>query len=148
MQFPIKTQNVLPKARALETQSHAHIPRPGKAGMGWCRIQCRLHTFFRRSLYAWYIWRGAFRSFRGHIQIQSTKWPPSVGLGQSLLITPAGSYQENIRVTACNMGIDKAMAIYPWADIVDLRMFLMGFDAGEEFGLRTDSEMQKYVGLS
>ena len=77
----------------------------------------------------WYV---AFRSFCGHIRIQSSTSGGRVDLGPALQVR-SGQFQPNERTQARARGIEKLRAIHPWADIVDLRIFLMGFDAGAEF---------------
>jgi len=77
-------------------------------------------------------WYAAFRSFRGHIRIQSAKEGARVRLGPSVQFRD-GCYQANTRTLARAEGIEKLRAIYPWADIADLCIFLMGFEAGEEY---------------
>ena len=44
-----------------------------------------------------------------------------------------GCYVANRRTTARVEGIRKFLATHPWVDSVDLRIFLSGFDAGEEY---------------
>jgi hypothetical protein len=44
-------------------------------------------------------------------------------------------YLPNERTNACAEGTRTLLAIRPWADAVDLQMFLMGFDAGEKYGI-------------
>jgi hypothetical protein len=35
--------------------------------------------------------------------------------------------------------------LLPWADTTDLRIFLMGFEAGEQWGVHMDSESKKHL---
>jgi hypothetical protein len=79
------------------------------------------------------IWRGAFRSFLGHVGSQSARARVAVDLGPSLQLLPNGRYQANTRTRARAEGTRNLQAIHPWVDIADLRMFLAGFDAGERF---------------
>jgi len=41
--------------------------------------------------------------------------------------------------------MQRLKAIHPWVGIVDLRIFLMGFDAGEQWAFRMGSEAGKLV---
>lgn len=77
----------------------------------------------------------AVRSFLGHLRSYSAKGHPSVDFGPALRRLPDGSLQPENRTIARSDGIDILLAKYPWADCVDARIFLAGFDAGERFGL-------------
>ena len=55
-----------------------------------------------------------------------------VHLGPSVQFR-SGCYQANTRTLARAEGIKRLQATRPWADIEDLRIFLEGFDAGEEY---------------
>jgi hypothetical protein len=85
------------------------------------------------------IYRGAFRSFRGHIRSQSSKGTPTAFVGLEVSRLPDGSYQPNIRTIARSFYIEMLLATrqWEWADTVDLRTFLAGFDAGEQWTLHT-----------
>ena len=103
------------------------------------RCFSRLSPGLVRVLCKWY---AALRSFRGHIRIQSAKGGARVDLGPSVQFH-GGRYQANLRTLARAEGIEKLRAIHQWVDIADLRIFLMGFEAGEEYSntdrLRRDS---------
>ena len=81
-------------------------------------------------------WCVAFRSFRAHIRIQSSRAKARVDLGPALQFRD-GRYQPNTRTTARDEGIRRLQASHLWTDCVDLQIFLMGFDAGEEYGKDT-----------
>jgi len=79
-------------------------------------------------------WYAAFRSFRGHIHIQSSRMTEWVHLGprytlQDQFLLP------NARTQARASGIEILHSRYDWVDSVDCRVFLMGFDAGEKYGM-------------
>ena len=74
----------------------------------------------------------ACRSFRGHIRILFSKAGTRVDLGASCRIQD-GCFLANTRTVARAEGIERILATHPWADSVDLRIFLIGFDAGEEY---------------
>jgi hypothetical protein len=76
----------------------------------------------------WCIWRTAFRSFRGHIRTQSAKGLATMRLGPH---SDLGA--RNARTLVRTLYIQKLLAIREWADLQDLEMFLMGFEAGETF---------------
>ena len=46
---------------------------------------------------------------------------------------PGHQYQTNIRTVARKHYTELLLATRPWADGEDLQIFLMGFDAGEQF---------------
>jgi hypothetical protein len=81
----------------------------------------------------WCIWYGALRSLLGHVGSQSARARVAVDLGPALQRLPNGHYQANARTLARAQYIKKLRASHPWVDIPDLHMFLMGFDAGEQF---------------
>jgi hypothetical protein len=73
-------------------------------------------------------------SLHGHIGIQSpTEFWIGVNLGQEFLSQSDKRPRLNPRTTARAEYRQMLRAIYPWIDSVDLRIFLMGFDAGEEW---------------
>jgi len=84
---------------------------------------------FRR----WCIWRGAVCSFRGHIQTLSSTGQAGVSLGPSLERNHHGRCQANARTIARRRYTEMLLATHPWADGQDLQIFLMGFDAGEQW---------------
>jgi hypothetical protein len=92
-----------------------------------------LYQFLERWSNRGYIWCGAFRSFRGHIRIQSPRELPKVEYGPAPLLFSDGSVVEQPRTIARQRCTRRLLAIYPWADMSDLRIFLMGFDAGERW---------------
>lgn len=77
-------------------------------------------------------WCDAFRSFRGHIRIQAARIDAGPA-GQFL----HGRYQPNERTLARVEGIRKLQATHPWVDRADAQIFLMGFDVGEEYSIRS-----------
>jgi len=97
-----------------------------RAQLLWYRLRTRLLNTLS-------IWSNAFRSAVGHIQIQDTKEPPSVNFGRALTETPDKRLEPNIRTDARTKHTQMLWAKYPWVDTVDMRMFLMGFDAGEQW---------------
>jgi hypothetical protein len=78
----------------------------------------------------------SLRCFCGHICTQLAKDQVSVNLGPALE-RKSGSYLPNRRTGARREGIENLRAIHPWADLLSLEIFLMGFDAGERWGLHT-----------
>lgn len=96
-------------------------------------VKSLLRSLRFRLLNSWCIWRGACGSFLGHIRTQSAKERLYVRLGPALVLAPDRTYQADTRTLARRLYMEKLLAIYPWVDIPDLRIFLMGFDAGEGF---------------
>ena len=74
-----------------------------------------------------------FRSARGHWKIQSTTKRRMIDFGPALQSLPDGSFQPRIETQARIRGIDNLLATHPWVDIVDMQMFLNGFDAGAKW---------------
>jgi hypothetical protein len=92
---------------------------------------------------SWCIWRAGICSCRGHIRLQSPTDILGAGVGSAFVKDQAGCLQPNTRTIARAFYIEMLKATYNWADIVDLRIFLMGFDAGEQWTLHTaDNEKE------
>ena len=78
----------------------------------------------------------ALRSCQGHIGTAFRQGNCFLETGPAWF--PNG--EPNKRTLARNSGIENMLATYPWADTLDLQMFLAGFDAGEEFAFRNDMQ--------
>ena len=86
----------------------------------------------------------ALRSCHGHLGT-------AVRQGKCLLETGPASYPNgapNQRTLARNLGIRNLLATYPWADNLDLQLFLAGFDAGERFAAHRDTQPNKQESAS
>lgn len=79
-----------------------------------------------------YILLSSFRCFLGHLRTQLVKDQAGVSLGPSLEFCHQ-SWQRNRRTLARKEGIRMLLAIHPWADFQTLEIYLMGFDAGEQW---------------
>jgi hypothetical protein len=112
------------------------------------RVERRLllRQFRERLLDTWCIWRDSFRSFRGHISTQLAIGQAVVHLGPSLRIDSLGQRHRNIRTVARRLYTERLLATLPWVDCQDRRIFLMGFDAGESFACKMDTERNKRNG--
>jgi hypothetical protein len=82
------------------------------------------------------IWCTALHSCHGHIYTQSAKNWPELRLGRSPESEKNQSHQVNSGTIARADCIKRISATHRWADVVDLQMFLKGFDAGERYALR------------
>jgi hypothetical protein len=102
----------------------------------WFLTRHVTHLIALRLLNIWCIWSGAARSFVWHIRIQSSKETPHVDLGPVFLRSPDGSFLESLGTRARAEGIRNLSAKYPWVDMVHRRIFLEGFDAGEQMRAR------------
>jgi len=129
-------------------QNHASPMSIVRAVKLWINreITCPLSVLCWQVRNVWCIWSASYRSFRGHIRTQSAKEPNSLELGPSLE-KPLSAPQNSLRsdTVARALYIEMLLATYPWADIVDLRMFLMGFDAGGQWfhdtrGIESDKQ--------
>jgi hypothetical protein len=77
--------------------------------------------------------RFAGRTFLGHMRILISENSWTVELGHPLIFLQNGSVLRSNRTAACSYGIRELKARYPWASLVENRIFLQGFDAGEAF---------------
>jgi hypothetical protein len=98
----------------------------------WQLIPYWLRKIRRRFLNTKRIWFAAFRSFLGHIQCQSAKSTLHLQLPLAMEESPTGWQLEEPRRTLLIGSIEKLSASRPWLDIVDLGVFLEGFQAGED----------------
>jgi hypothetical protein len=76
----------------------------------------------------WYIVYLAFRSLHGRIWLQFAKGLQGVSLGPRYHLK-----NLNVQTAARRLYTKRLSEILPWIDFQDLRIFLMGFEAGEEF---------------
>ncbi len=90
----------------------------------------------------WHIWVSSVRSFRGHISLQSPREPYGQSVGRVFVRGEDQSLRRNTRTLARAFYIEMLSANLPWVDMTDLRIFLMGFDAGEEWSHHTGNENQ------
>jgi hypothetical protein len=74
----------------------------------------------------------AWGSLRAHTAHQFATKETRVDLGSACLFQD-GCWQANKGTLARAEGIKKFLANHAWADTLDLRTFLNGFDAGEEY---------------
>jgi len=81
----------------------------------------------------------AFRSAFAHIRIQSGMNPATAPIPGQLEYRDGCLWMSEAQC-ACDAGIKTLQAKYPWVDIVDLRIFLEGFEAGERFGISRQSQ--------
>lgn len=89
--------------------------------------------------------RIAFRSSYAHMNIQCAIRGASLPLGPAPLV-PDSRPAESTRTLVRAADIEKLRATLPWADTVDLRFFLIGFDAGVEY-CKTHSDFHMTEGL-
>lgn len=130
----IKTQEPSLVSSLSETQHR------GRQYMGlahWWRERIAPRSRWCRLVNTWRILRASIRSCRGHIQLQSPTEFPSAGVGPAFESVRGQSCQPNTRTIARAFYIEMLSATLEWSDIVDLRIFLMGFDAGEQWTLHT-----------
>jgi len=117
-----------PSHPSIETNGH-YMELARSAG-----LRVALHLFRENLGHKWRIWWSAFRSFRGHIRTQSAK---------GLAMAPVGSLRHhgnlNERSLVRRIYIEKLATTLHWVDCQDLELFLMGFDAGENWASRTHS---------
>ena len=134
MQATVKTQESSSVSCLPETPHCGH-PYTRFVGSLLGRIALRFRWYCLVG--TWHIWRAAARSCCGHIRLQSPTDMLGAAVGPALEQDRAGCYQRNTRTIARAFYTEMLVATYNWVDIVDLRIFLMGFDAGEQWTLHT-----------
>ena len=117
---------------------------PCKRAGVWRRVRQELLNARWRYQVVSYKWRTAFRSFRGHMSLLSPKGKPVLLTGR---LTDAVLKRHLViaEIHARNASIDSLSATYPWADLVDRQIYLMGYRAGFQQSRRTnpDTEIAK-----
>jgi hypothetical protein len=78
-------------------------------------------------------WASLFDSLRQHNQIQNAKDLGLGNFGPLAQLDDLGIPQLNMRTVARRQYTEKLLSLYPLLDSVDQKIFLMGFDAGEEW---------------
>lgn len=101
------------------------------------RVQHYLQHRWRRLRQFWCALKIAHRSFRGHIHLLLSRAWWGVDLGPQLQRSPDGHLHENKRTAFRSDCIAQLVAAHPWANSIDLDMFLQGFDLGEAWGAHT-----------
>lgn len=105
--------------------------------LDWLLARLPVRLVWSYALGIWCIWRAAIRSCYGRIRIQSPTELLDSGAGSAFRRDPTGCLRPNTRTLARSCYIEMLSATYGWVDIVDLRIFLMGFDAGEQWTRHT-----------
>ncbi len=109
---------------------HAKLGRARRKGwLAWYALADSLAPARRASLRC--RWCASCRSFRGHMWLQSSRKLASLPLGKPVQ-HPNGRLEMSAGQKCRVAGIETLQAKYPWVDIVDLHIYLMGFHAGEE----------------
>ena len=107
-------------------------------GMGvWQSTVYRLRCWRWNCLVVWNKWRMAFRSFRGHIRLLSPKGMPVLILGEVTSPQPEKYREEFAALQSRSASKNSLSAMYPWVDLVDTTIFLMGYREGLQQTLRT-----------
>ena len=76
------------------------------------------------------------RSLFGHIRTRRAIEHQSVDLGPALQRSLSGHLVPCTRTVARSDGTEFLLTKYPWADLVDLQIFLLGFDEGARWAER------------
>jgi hypothetical protein len=96
----------------------------------WHLARTAVFRWAIRNARRWYRLRSVVCNVRGHIQTLRAIEHQSVDLGPAVVRLPDGRLQPCSRTVAHSYGIRSLETKYPWVDLVDVQVFLMGFDAG------------------
>ena len=114
----------------------------------WVSKSSRLTACRKSMVVLWNRANATLRSACGHWKTQSTTKHSGLDFGPALRRLADGSLQPRIETQARIRGIDNLLAIRPWADIVDMQIFLDGFEAGAQWcrhNPHSDSEAGKHA---
>jgi hypothetical protein len=138
-------QTIKTEAPSLSSSQPSTAHRdPRRIGLlGWLLTVSRLRLAWFYLVGIWRIYSAAIRSCRARIRLQSPIEIFRVGTGPAFAVGPDQSLQPNIRTLARACYIEMLSATLDWADIVDFRTFLMGFDAGEQWTHHTQRSEQQ-----
>jgi hypothetical protein len=104
--------------------------------LGWLLRVSRLRLAWFYLVGTGRIYSAAIGSFRGHIRIQSPTEIFEVGTGRAF--GTGSSWMSSAKHSHARAAYtEKLSATYSWVDIPDLRVFPMGFDAGEQWTRHT-----------
>jgi hypothetical protein len=126
------------------TQSHPSNPKwrhpiervqQRKYAWVWRRMPAFLLRFLTVLLRFGYALRLAGDSFRGHTQTLLARKHWGVDLGPLFECSPDGCLVHDKRTDARNCGMQELVLAHPWANMVDMQIYLEGFDKGEQFVL-------------
>jgi hypothetical protein len=134
-------QTLKTEAPALSSSQPAipHRDPRYKQFVGWLLTISRIRLAWFYLVGTWRIYSVAIGSCRARIRLQSPTNIFEVGTGLALQRDRTGCLRPNIRTQARAVYTEKLLATYSWVDSCDLRVFLMGFDAGEQWTLYTQS---------
>jgi len=96
----------------------------------WHLTRTAVLRWVTRNARRWYTLRSVVCNVRGHIQALRAIEHQSVDLGPAVQRSPDGRLLPCSRTVAHSCGIRSLETKYPWADLVDVQVFLLGFDAG------------------
>jgi hypothetical protein len=122
----------------------AHLP-PRTRTQRRLPLRYSLALLLARVQTTWRIWCDAIYSCAGHIRSQSATELQGVSFGRSPVWDETNqTWVPNPDAIARSFYTTMISAIYPWADTQDLRIFLMGFEAGEEWYLHRGNKSNGY----
>ncbi len=143
---PRKDPLFVPRFPLIEVFQPTH--RPDLSGFHALarRLRCELRyaraTLSRlafRFLNKTHIVFASLRSCLGHICTQPST-DTLLGIGPAMEYRVDQGWVASLRTEHRKNHIERLMALHPWLDRVDLRLFLAGFEAGEEFASRSGTE--------
>lgn len=106
----------------------------------WCQLYAVGCRFLERQRRKQRKLVAVLRSLYGHICNQAATDREACWYGFASVIRPDGFLGMNIHAYARMIYTEKLRASLPWIDSLDRQIFLMGFDAGAQFQVRTGTE--------
>jgi hypothetical protein len=99
----------------------------------WRRARISLFRQLENLLRVWRVLKLCCRNLAGHIEILLSK--NEYDYGPLAEVDPSGALCWNRRTNARVAGIRELKSLYPWASNIEEKIFLAGFDKGEQFVL-------------
>jgi hypothetical protein len=111
------------------------VPHARATTSRWPLASHRSGSLLARGAMLWNISNRTLAALWGHWKSQISAKSQTVSFGPAFRRLPDGSLQPESRTIERSKRIDNLLATRPWADRVDIQIFLEGFDAGEQWCL-------------
>jgi hypothetical protein len=129
-------REVIPTAQMFQNSALKQGVRRGRLNQASQRLLKLLLCLLKRPLRFLCALQRSAHSFCGHIRELLSRKYWAIDLGPHFEVLPDGSIVENSRTECRSLGTEALRRSRPWANTVELAIFLQGFDWGEQYALR------------